>query len=158
LNAQVFKLIGKDWMLITAGEEESFNTMTASWGGLGFLWGRPVSFIFVRPQRYTREFVDDSPHYTLSFFDETYRDALNYCGTHSGRDVDKMAQTGLTPVVGETGAVYFSEARLVLECKTLYSQDLVEKSFWEQKICDQAYEAGDYHRMYVGEVMRVLQR
>jgi flavin reductase (DIM6/NTAB) family NADH-FMN oxidoreductase RutF len=158
MSARVFKLIGKDWMLITAGDEGDFNSMTASWGGLGFLWGRPVSFIFVRPQRFTFEFVERSTHYTLSFFDETYRDALNYFGTHSGRDVDKVAQTGLTPVAGKTGAVYFAEARLVLECKTLYGQDLVEQSFWEHEICEQAYKAGDYHRMYVGEVVRILQR
>ncbi len=153
-----FQAIGEDWMLITAGDLESFNTMTASWGTLGILWGRPVAFVFVRPQRYTREFIDQAPHYTLSFFTEEYRDVLNYCGTKSGRDVDKVAETGLTPMPGKTGAVYFDEARLVIECRTLYKQDIEEARFLEATIVDQVYAARDFHRMYVGEIVRVLTR
>lgn len=157
-SAEIFKLIGREWMLITAGTLDSFNRMTASWGGLGFLWGRPVSTVVVRPQRYTYQFMEQAPYYTLSFFDENYRDALNYLGTHSGRDVDKMVATGLTPVSGKTGAVFFAEARLVMECRTLYKQDLKEENFLETSIVDQAYAARDFHRMYIGEVLRILSR
>ena len=91
-----FSLIGKDWMLVTAGDKEKANTMTASWGGVGILWNKPVSFCFIRPQRYTLEFVEDKEYYSLSFFGPEYRDALNYCGTHSGRDGDKFEACDLT--------------------------------------------------------------
>ena len=113
-----FKLIGKDWMLVTAGDKSKFNTMTASWGGVGILWNKPVAFTFIRPQRYTFEFTEQGEYYTLSFFDEEYRKALNFCGTKSGRDYDKVKETGLTPVFSED-APYFGEAKLVLVCKKL---------------------------------------
>jgi flavin reductase (DIM6/NTAB) family NADH-FMN oxidoreductase RutF len=158
LTDNVFKIIDKDWMLVTAGDLEDFNMMTASWGGMGILWGRPVCFVFVRPQRHTFGYMERATHFTLTFFDETYHDALNYCGTHSGRDVDKVAETGLSPVPGEAGAVYFSEGRLVVECRKLYAQDIQEANFIETSIVNQAYEARDFHRIYVGEITRMLAR
>ncbi len=96
-----FALIGNDWMLITAGSQRRFNTMTASWGGLGVLWGRQVAVCFVRPTRYTYGFMERSKRFTLSFFSRRCRSALNLCGTRSGRDVDKVAATGLTPAFGD---------------------------------------------------------
>ena len=158
LTDNVFKAIGRDWMLITAGTEDGFNTMTASWGGLGILWGKPVAFVFVRPQRHTFGFMEAGSNYSLSFFDETYRKVLNYCGSHSGRDVDKVAETGLTPLPGSAGAVLFEEARLAMECRKLYAQDLTEANFVDTAIVDQAYAARDFHRMYVGEVVRIWER
>ncbi len=158
LQENAISLIGKEWMLITAGDLETFNPMTASWGALGFLWNRPVAFCFVRPQRYTFEIIEDAPHFTLTFFDASHRDILNYCGSHSGRDVDKAAATGLTPVAGRTGAVYFDEARLVLECRKLYAQDITEESFVDAAVVGQHYEARDFHRIYVGEIVRALVR
>ncbi len=152
LQENVFSLIGKDWMLITSGNRESFNTMTASWGGMGVLWNKNVCFIFIRPQRYTYEFVEKSETFTLSFFSDEYRSALNYCGSNSGRDVDKAAKTGLTPVVTESGAVSFSEARFVIECRKIYFQDLDPENFIDPAI-DKNYSAKDYHRMYIGEVV-----
>jgi flavin reductase (DIM6/NTAB) family NADH-FMN oxidoreductase RutF len=152
----VFKLIGKDWMLITAGTRDSFNTMTASWGGMGVLWDKKVSFAFVRPTRYTFEFLEQSEIYTLSFLDEQYRDILMYCGTKSGRDVNKVAETSLTPVFGDC-AVYFAEARLVIECRKIYAQDIVPANFLDQTI-DDYYPKKDYHRMYIGEITRCLRR
>ena len=95
LNKNAFKLIGKDWMLITSGTEEKLNTMTASWGGLGVIWNTNVSFIFVRPQRYTFEFLEENDYYTLSFFGDEYKKVLSYCGKNSGRNVDKISATGL---------------------------------------------------------------
>jgi flavin reductase (DIM6/NTAB) family NADH-FMN oxidoreductase RutF len=158
IDDSVFTMIGEEWMLITAGGPPNFNTMTASWGGLGHLWNRDVAFIFVRPQRYTFEFVEDNETFTLSFFDPEYRDALQYCGTHSGRNVDKVEQMGLTPTTGETGAVYFEEARLVIECRKLYAQDLNASSFVDTDIRADVYAAEDYHRVYVGEIVQVLRR
>jgi flavin reductase (DIM6/NTAB) family NADH-FMN oxidoreductase RutF len=155
ITDNVFKLIGSDWMLITAGGIDSFNTMTASWGAFGELWNKKVCFCFVRPTRYTYEFMERSDCFTLSFFERKYREVLNLCGTKSGRDVNKVAETGLTPVVGKTGAVYFSEARLVLECKKTYFADLDPTHFLEPEI-EEEYPKKDYHRMYIGEIAHCL--
>lgn len=149
-----FKLIGKDWMLITAGDDRSVNTMTASWGGLGVLWERKVAFCFIRPTRYTYEFIDRSPRFTLSFFEEKHRKALAYCGSHSGRDGDKIREAGLT-AVKEKGFIYFNEARLVLACRKLYFQDIGPERFLDPAINDM-YPQKDYHRMYVGEIEQCL--
>ena len=158
ITDNVIKLIGKDWMLITAGTLAKFNMMTASWGGMGNLWNGPVAFAFVRPQRYTFPLMEENAHFTLTFYDDGYRDVLNFCGTQSGRDVDKVAATGLTPVQGITGAVYFAEARLVLECRKVYAQDLKGENFVVPGMVDKFYAARDFHRLYVGEIVRCLVR
>ena len=152
----VFKLIGKDWMLITAGTSDSFNTMTASWGGMGVLWDKKACFAFVRPTRFTFEFLEKSETYTLSFLDEQYKDILMYCGTKSGRDVNKVAETSLTPVF-EKGAVFFAEARLIMECRKVYFHDIAPANFLDSTI-DEYYPRKDYHRMYIGQIIRCLQR
>jgi flavin reductase (DIM6/NTAB) family NADH-FMN oxidoreductase RutF len=154
LTDNPFKLIGKDWMLITAGTPESFNTMTASWGGMGILWQKQVCFCFIRPTRHTYEFVERSQNFTLSFFDEQYRKTLDFCGSHSGRDTDKVKRSGLTPVKKD-GFIYFAEARLVLACKKLYFQDIRPDHFLDPQI-DDLYPAKDYHRMYAGEIVTCL--
>ena len=154
LNDNPFKLIGTDWMLITAGTPESFNTMTASWGGLGILWERKVATCFIRPTRYTYEFAERSQNFTLSFFHETYRKALTYCGTHSGRHSDKIKEAGLTPVK-EGDFIYFSEARLVLACRKIYTQDIDPGRFLDSKI-GEMYPQKDYHRIYIGEIVKCL--
>ncbi|NLC68454.1 MAG: flavin reductase family protein [Clostridiaceae bacterium] len=141
-------------MLITAGTKDNFNTMTASWGGLGVLWEENVSFCFVRPQRYTYEFLEKSDYYTLCFFDEWGREALEYCGTHSGREVDKVAGARLTPAE-DNGVVYFIEARLVLICRKIYYQDIMPENFLDKEI-EKFYSDKDYHRMYIGRVEKCL--
>lgn len=154
LSDNPFKIIGKDWMLVSAGDEQKFNTMTASWGSVGIMWNKPVSFIFIRPQRYTLEFVESNDYYTLSFFPgEEYRKALAFCGSKSGRDYDKCKETGLTPVFDE-GTPYFEQARLVMVCKKLYSQPLSEEYVIQDFVKDN-YE-NDYHKMFVGEIVKVL--
>ncbi len=158
IQDNTFQLIDKEWMLITAGPRTDFNTMTASWGGFGSLWGRHVVFAFVRPQRYTYQFMERAASFTLTFFAPQYHDALMYCGTHSGRDVDKMEATGLTPVAGPADTVYFAEARLALFCRKLYAQDLEGAYFTVPQIDTEIYAAGDYHRLYVGAVTRCLRK
>jgi len=157
IRDNVFKLIGSDWMLVAAGTRDSFNMMTASWGGMGVLWNKNIAICFIRPHRYTYEFIERADTFTLSFFSEQYRDALNLCGSKSGRHVDKAATTGLTPVDGATGAVYFAEARLVLECRKIYFQDLNPAHFLDSDI-HKNYPKRDYHRMYVGEILHCLAR
>ncbi|MHB8108879.1 MAG: flavin reductase family protein [Syntrophorhabdaceae bacterium] len=151
-----FKLIGSDWMLITAGTKESFNTMTGAWGGLGIMWDKRIAICVIRPNRYTFEFMEKSKYFSLSFFDEEYRDALTYCGTTSGRDVNKIAETGLTPIFGED-TIYFAQARLVIECSKIYYQDIDPVNFLAPEI-DGFYPKKDYHRLYIGEIMRCLSR
>jgi len=157
LNESAFRIIGKEWMLITAGTMESWNTMTASWGAMGELWFKPVVFAFIRPSRYTLEFVEKKATFTLSFFDEIQRKALNFCGANSGRDCNKAAATGLTPIATDSGSVAFEEARLVLECRKMYFQDLNPDQFLVPEIAEN-YPDKDYHRMFIGEVLSVLQR
>ena len=157
LDESAFRLIGKEWMLLTAGNMESWNTMTASWGAMGELWFKPVVFTFIRPQRYTLEFVEREPVFTLSFFDEEYRPALSFCGANSGREYNKAAETGLTPMATAGGSVAFAEARLVLECRKLYFQDLDPANFLDETIA-QNYLNRDYHRMFVGEVTSAMRR
>ena len=156
IGGNVFDQIGSRWMLVTAGDRLKFNTMTASWGGMGILWGRPVAFSFIRPQRYTYGFLQKNGFYTLSFYDEKYQDALSLCGTKSGRDCDKVKEAGLTPVFGDH-SVYFDEASLVLVCKKLYEQPMDPACFLDPSI-ERNYPDKDYHRIFVGEIVKVLTR
>ena len=155
LEFNPFDKISKQWMLVTAGDEEGSNTMTASWGGLGVMWGKPVSFIVVRPTRYTFEFIENSEFYTLCFFEESYRQVLNYCGKYSGRDVDKIKENKLT-VCEEQGVPYFEEAKLVLVCKKRYGQNFDLESFTEPAFGDSMYPDRNIHKMFIGEIQKVL--
>ena len=158
LNDNLFHLLDREWMLITARDAETgkINTMTASWGGFGILWNKPVAFVFIRPQRYTYGFTEQNEGMTLSFFTEDYRDALKLCGRVSGRDCDKIAETGLTPMLlGERAA--FAEARMVMSCRKLYADDLKESAFVDPALLDN-YRAKDYHRMYIVEIEGIYQK
>lgn len=157
ISENALKLIGEDWALVTSGCEEKFNTMTISWGGAGIMWGKPVAFTFIRPQRYTFEFMENNDYYTMSFFDEEYRDALKFCGSKSGRDYDKVKETGLTPKFTENGVPYFEEAKLVLVCKKLYAQDLNKESIIDNESVDKWYN-NDFHKMYISEIVKVLSK
>ena len=152
------KLIGEDWMLVTAGDPSSWNTMTASWGGLGVLWNRPAAFVFVRPSRHTYGFLEKSRLFTLSFFAQSFRPALEYCGRYSGREKDKAAGTGLSPFSLMEGTVSFKEASLVHVCRRLYSDDISPERFIEPSVIGECYHEGDYHRMYVGAIEACFSR
>ena len=154
LKDNPFTLINKDWMLITAGNQDKHNTMTASWGGVGELWGKYVSTIYIRPQRYTLEFVEREDFYSLCFFGPEYRQALSLCGSKSGRDVDKDKETGLTPCFDQA-APYYEQARLVFICRKLYKQDMTEEAFLDKSLLDKWYD-NDLHRMFIGEIVKVL--
>ena len=156
LKDNPFTLINKDWMLITAGDAEKHNTMTASWGGVGELWGNYVSTIYIRPQRYTLEFVEREEYYSLCFFGPEYRQALSLCGSKSGRDVDKDAATGLTPCFDQA-APYYEQARLVFLCRKLYRQDMEESAFLDKGLLEKWYD-NDLHRMFIGEIVKVLEK
>jgi flavin reductase (DIM6/NTAB) family NADH-FMN oxidoreductase RutF len=169
LHGSPVQRIDEEWMLITAGNTATragnWNTMSASWGALGELWNKDVAFIFIRPSRRTRTFVEDNPLFTLSFFKEKYHKALDFCGEKSGRDYDKAAETGMTPIVfgggianGRiAGAIAFREASEIIVCRKIYEQDIDPANFIDQSIADN-YPKKDYHRMYVGEVLTLLTR
>ena len=157
LQDNVFSLIGDRWMLITAGTAERCNTMTASWGGLGVLWGAPAATIYLRPQRYTKEFVDREEYFTLAFFGEEQRKALTLCGSKSGREVDKVKECGFTVAQAECGAPYFEEAELVLVCRKRYAQEMDPQAI-PQDAKDKFYPEKDYHTMYIGEVVEALRK
>lgn len=144
-------LIGNKWMLVTAEKDGVANTMTASWGGAGFLWGAPAAFVFVRPQRYTFEFTEASDELTLSFFDDRYHDALSLCGRVSGRDHDKFAEAGLT-LAHRNGMPCFEEASLTLYCCKKYADFLHESAFTDKSPLKN-YAAGDFHKMYICEIV-----
>jgi len=161
------KRIGDEWMLLSAAgnvfeDKTNWNTLTASWGGLGFLWNIAVAFYFIRPSRHTFSFAGKSSLISLSFFNSSYRKALEYCGTYSGRDKDKMTETGLTPIVFESGAgqgaVGFKEAKEVIICQKFYTHDFDPARFEVPEEIGKNYPDGDYHRMFIGKVLSLRVR
>ncbi|MFC2079912.1 flavin reductase [Bacteroidota bacterium] len=158
LDENVFKMLDKDWMLVTAGKMGDFNTMTASWGHLGIMWNLPVAICYIRPQRYTYEFANKNEDYTLSFFPEDHRKILQFCGTKSGREYDKIKETGLQPFETEGGNISFEQARLVLECKKIYQDDMKLENFVRPEIAKKNYPNSDFHRFYFGEIINMMIR
>lgn len=154
INDNFIKLIGTDWMLITAGDHVTHNTMTASWGGVGYIWNYPIATAVIRPQRYTYEFTEREDKMTLSFFDEPYRKALSYCGSHSGRDEDKISKAGLSIIFTDDDTPAIVQARLILECRKLYVADLKAENFIDRSIVERWYAEQDFHRAYVMHIVR----
>ena len=152
-----FRMIGKDWMLVSAEKDGKVNTMTASWGGMGVMWGKNVVFVVIRPQRYTKEFVDSAQRLSLSFLSNDYRDKLNYLGTVSGRDEDKIGKAGLT-VIKEEGTPFFEEANIAIIGRKLFAQPYDPSCFIDDTIDGRWYPQKDYHTLYVAEVEAILQR
>ena len=153
-NSEIFSQFDKKWALLTAGTMEKFNSMTISWGGLGTLWGVPVATVYVRTSRYTHDFMDSEPYFTVSFYPETSRKALGVFGSKSGRDIDKMHFDGLT--AKEAGeSVTFAEAEVTLVCKKLMRQPFDPENI-PAKILDRFYSGDTLHDMYVGEVVDIL--
>ncbi|WP_027628052.1 flavin reductase family protein [Ruminiclostridium cellobioparum] len=152
-----FRIIGHDWMLVTAKKADKVNTMTASWGGLGVMWAKNVSFIVIRPQRFTKEFIDSSEQFSLSFLDGSFKKQLGYLGTVSGRDEDKIGKTELT-VSYDNGVPYFDEAKTVIICKKLYAQEYKPECFIDTELDSKFYPDSDHHTLYISEVQKILVR
>lgn len=154
LQKSFVKMLSEDWALLTAGTADSFNTMAVSWGGVGELWNKDVGFVFVRPQRYTYEFIEKNDYFSLSFFGGEYKKELGICGSKSGRDIDKMEATGFTPIdLGN--AVDFEQAKITIVMKKLAYQDMSPAGFLDESIMKN-YAANDFHRIYVGEIVKVM--
>ena len=155
LNENVFSLIGDKWMLITAGSREQCNTMTASWGGLGVIWGGPAATCYIRPQRYTKEFIDKEELFSVSFLKDGHRDALKLCGSVSGRDHDKIKDAGLTPVFID-GVPAFEEADTILICRKMYRTSMNPADFIDKDADNKFYPEKDYHDMYIAEIVKAV--
>ena len=155
LTDNVFNLIGKEWLLITAGDKNGFNTMTASWGCIGWLWNRPVAVVFIRPERYTHLLAEQNDHFTLSFLgngDEA-REIYNLSGSKSGRDCDKIKESGLQPIETESGNIACTQSRLTLEGRKLYKDSIKPECFIDNSISKWYGEKGGYHDAYILEIV-----
>ncbi|MCE9612807.1 MAG: flavin reductase [Lentisphaerae bacterium] len=157
LTVHSHQLWNQQWLLLTGGDFAAgrYNTMTVSWGSLGTIWNKPFAQVVVRPSRYTREFLEQFPTFTLSAFPSQHREALKLLGTKSGRDGDKIAESGLTPCASQSvAAPSFEEASLVIECRKMYWQDMDATHFIDPAIATN-YPRNDYHRIYWGEILAV---
>ena len=152
LTFNPFEKLSKQWALVSAGSLDKFNMMTVSWGAVGVIWGKPSATVYIRQTRYTKEFVDQNDTFVLTFLKDGHRDALNVLGSKSGRDMDKMRASGLTPAVVD-GGVTFEEAELVLVCRKCFAQLLPPDNFTDPSILDRCYADKDYHTMYIGEIV-----
>ncbi len=157
IKENTVKMIADEWMLISAGNEEAANMMTASWGMLGELWFKDVAVCFIRPQRYTLKFVEENDTFALCFFGTEQKEALSFCGSKSGKDCDKIKESGLTPVFG-SGTVYFEEAKTVIICKKMAVSNINPSDFCDESIDEKCYPSKDYHKIFIGKIEKVLQK
>ena len=159
LGENVFRMFDDSWCLIASYDENHtplpYNAMTASWGGMGVLWNKNVFFCFVRPQRYTKEFIDNSQYISLSFFDSDMKKALTYCGRNSGRDGDKLKEAGFTAKITDNGCVEFEEAKITVIGKKLFCADMKQADFLDKLLIEKNYPSGDFHTVYVCEIEQI---
>lgn len=154
IPGNIIKMLSQDWMLITAGNKDQFNMMTASWGGLGVLYGKPTATCFINPTRYTYQLMEKNDTYTLTFYTEAYREALQYCGSNSGKNTDKVKGSGLSPITTPDGSQAFSEAWLIIECRKLVSQSITPEAISNEEVKEQ-WAGKQLHKMYIGEIINV---
>lgn len=149
-------MFNKDWALVTAGNLKNFNTMTVSWGGFGTLWSKPVVTVYVKPIRYTYQYLENNDYFTVSFYDQKYKKDLGILGSKSGRDLDKIALTSLNPKEVEN-SVTFEEASITILCRKIYAQDL-DVSKMPADVIENYYKTEKEHRMYIGEVVEIIEK
>jgi len=158
LKINPFVMLGDEWALLSAGNEKKHNTMTIAWGSMGIMWNKPIFITVVRPQRYTKEFVDNNDLFSISFYPEKYKKALEILGTKSGKDCDKISESGLTPLFIDN-TVAFEEATTVFICKKLHGGQQLNPADFVDKTLDQTnYPDKDYHYYYTGEIIKILQK
>lgn len=154
LKVNPVTMFSEGWAILTAGDKNSFNGMTVSWGAIGEIWGKHSMFVFVRPQRYTKEFCDKSDLFTVSCFGGTHRKELGVFGSKSGRDCDKFKETGISAEF-DGNHVYCGDAEIVFLCRKTAKTSLNPEQFFDESIND-CYANNDYHEIYVGEIEKVL--
>lgn len=152
-----FSLISKTWFLLTAAMDNNYNTMTCSWGALGHLWHKDICIVYVRPTRFTFEYMEKAQYFSLSFLPERHKKILQYCGSHSGRNTDKIKDTGLTPINTEN-TIAFKEADLIIEAQKMSHQFIEPAGFDIPEEIEPLYTENDYHMMYIGKITAVWQK
>ena len=158
IEGNAIKMISKEWMLVTAGTETDFNMLTASWGGLGELYNKPVAICFIRPDRYTFNYIDNGDTFTLSFYSEDFREVLNYCGSASGRNEDKVKGSRLTPLMlPDNKGIAFRQAKLIIECRKLVSMPITADAI-EQPDVKAERTKYPLHKMFIGEIIAVYKK
>lgn len=157
LNENFSEILSSEWALVSAGNKTSFNTMTVSWGGIGYLWNKNVVHIYIRPQRYTYEFIENNDYFTLCFLGEENKHIHSICGSKSGREIDKVAQTGLVPAVTALDNISFEQSRLTIECKKIYSDMIKSENFINKEPIGRFYNphGNDLHKMYIAEIVNI---
>lgn len=158
LQDNAISLFADNWFVVTAGKDSSFNQMTISWGALGHIWQYPAATMYIRKSRYTYKFLTDNKYYTLCAFDEEYRDKVKYIGSHTGSKVDKIKETGLTPLKTELGSTYYAEARLVIECEKMYTSDIIPANILDEEARKSYKGAEDQHTMFIGKIINVWEK
>lgn len=156
LHVNPVTMFSEGWAILTAGSSDAYNGMTVSWGAIGEIWSKPAMFVFVRPQRYTKEFCDNSAYFTVSCFGGSHRAELGFFGSKSGRDYDKFKETGISAII-DGDHVYCDDAELVFLCKKSAKTALDPTAFYDASIHD-CYAQKDYHDIYVGEIVKVLKK
>ena len=155
-ETDILSVFDKKWALLTAGNKDSFNTMTISWGGMGTIWSKPVATVYVRTSRYTHEFMDREDYFTVSFFPEKYRKVLGMLGSKSGRDIDKINDSGLTAKVINK-SITFEEAEITLVCKKMFMQRLEPSNITDPDAA-KFYDGDAPHDMYIGEIVEIIRK
>ncbi len=156
ISANIFDLIANQWGLLCAGNMKNYNMMTISWGLFGELWHKKIVTVFVRPQRYTYEFMEHNDYFTINFFSHSMKNVLELCGNESGKNIDKMGLKELTPVLYKNKTVFFEESNLIIICKKVYTDNLNPDNFLDNSIMDN-YPKKNYHKFYMGEIIEVKQ-
>lgn len=168
----LFDYIDNKWALIVVGNEKENNCMTVSWLSFGILWNYPIVNIYVRPTRFTYQLLEKFDAFSVSFFNEKYRDKLEYCGTRSGRNENKIEKCNFNlnyfsfqgqndnflnnSGLNEYAKIpYIYESEIVFLCKKIYYQDLDNKNFLIKEI-ESNYNKNDYHRLYIGKILKLL--
>ncbi|MDR0665957.1 MAG: hypothetical protein LBF71_00955 [Campylobacteraceae bacterium] len=157
-DSSPIKKISQEWIALSAGTKDDYNVMTASWGGIGYLWERSVAIVYVRPVRYTYDFMEKSDFFTLTFFDKSLKaKAHKIFGSKSGRDINKAKEAGVTAVYFDENAIGFEEAKETVVCKKIYFNDFNPRNFLDAQIND-LYPDKDYHRIYIGEIKKFYKK
>ena len=158
LEDNAVSLFADNWFVVTAGDENDFNQMTISWGALGQIWGHPSATIYIRNTRHTYPYLNDNKYFTLCAFDEEHRDKVSFIGSKSGRDVNKVEATGLTPKTTKLGSIYYDEARLVIECEKVYSSEIIPENILTEEGRKMYDGNDDTHRMFIGKIVNVWEK
>lgn len=156
LSFKIFEAFNEDWALVTAGNIDNHNSMTVSWGEMGTLWGKPVVTIYIKPSRYTHQFMESNDYFVVSFFDNKYKKPLGIMGSFSGRDTNKDEKSGLTPISHDDVTIY-KEAKIILICKKIYQNDLVIENIPEGEK-SRHYSHEKPHTMYIGEIVEIIEQ